>query len=59
MHDKDEKIFNVKMHLKEYSEGVDQIHLGQVRDQWGRAVGNTVMILWVPWKAGSLVHGYS
>jgi hypothetical protein len=27
MHDKDEKIFNVKMHLKEYSEGVDQIHL--------------------------------
>jgi hypothetical protein len=35
-------------------EGVDWIYLAQDRDQW-RALANTVMILWIPQKAGNFL----
>jgi hypothetical protein len=42
---------NIQMDIKEIQqEGVDWIHLAQVRDRW-RALVNTIMNLWVPQNA--------
>jgi hypothetical protein len=46
---------NIKMDLREaVCEGVDWIHLVQDRDQW-RVTENTVMNLFVPYKAGNFL----
>jgi hypothetical protein len=38
---------NVKMDLQEVGRGIDWVDLAQDRDK-GRALGNAVMIFWVP-----------
>jgi hypothetical protein len=46
---------NFRMDLREVGwEGVDWMHPAEDRDQW-RAVVNTVINIWVPYKAGNLL----